>query len=386
MSKRGSLAPRGDFPALKEYVYLNSASISIIPEPVLKAKGEYERAISAVGTVSLDEEAESKAFDGPRQAAGELLGTHPDNVAIITSATEGLCQLAWGLQPGRGQNVVSIDLEFPSVTYPWMRVARDTGAEIRLARAIPDPAALSLDTVARLVDRNTAVLCVSHVQYATGHRFDLKSLADLAHAHGALCIIDATQSAGVVPIDVKASGIDALVTSGYKWLCGPFGAAILYVRPELRDRLAPPIVGWRSTENQFNFDATELIFARDARKFESGTMNYPSGFGLGEVVRYLLDLGIDNALDHALRLAALLREGLERLGAEILTPAEDDRRSGIVTARFPGCNGEAVAADLNRRRVIVSPRFGSTRFSPHVFNDETDVERALAAVRTVLGA
>ncbi|MCL6581769.1 MAG: aminotransferase class V-fold PLP-dependent enzyme [Firmicutes bacterium] len=384
MSPGGSLAPREHFPALERYTYLNAASIALMPLPILKAKHAFEERIAAAGTISLDEEAEAKALNVPRRIAGRLLGTGEDNIAIVTNATEALAQLAWGLKPGRGSNVVSIDIEFPSVTYPWLRVAQDTGVEVRLVKAVKDPAALTFDDIAAAVDDKTAVLCVSHVQYATGHRFCPKALSDLAHSHGAVCIIDATQSAGVVPMDVERWGVDALMASGYKWLCGPFGAAVLYVKPELRDRLAPPVVGWLSNEDPFAFDATRIFYARSGRRFEAGTPSYGSGYGLGEVMNYLMDLGIEKCLAHVHGLTRRLREGLERLGAEVVTPADDASRAGVLAARFPGRKAEAVAGELNRRGIVVSPRFGAVRFAPHVYNDEEDIEKALREVRRIV--
>lgn len=384
MTGRSSLAPREDFPALKRYCYLNAASISIVPAPVHRAKQAFETQIAAAGTVTLDEEAETRALDVPRQVAAEFLGTDADSIALVESATVALSQLAWALKPGKGSNVVSIDLDFPSTTYPWLRVAQETGAEVRLVKALANPAALGFEDIAAAVDDKTSVLCVSLVQYATGHRFDMKALTDLAHGHGAVCVIDATQAAGVVPLDVKAAGVDALVTSGYKWLCGPFGAALLYVRPGLYEKLSPPVVGWRSTEDIFNFDATTLTLARRARRFESGTPDYGAAFGLGETLKYFLKLGVDKCLAHNQYLARILREGLEKLGASIITPADDASRAGIVVARFPGRDGGAVAAELNRRGVVVSPRLGAVRFAPHVYNSEEDIDKALSAARAAL--
>ncbi len=376
------LTPRADFPALEEYTYLNSASIAIMARPVREAMERFTGRILHAGTVSLDEEAEVQALENARLGAAKLLGAHPDSVAITSSASEGLGQLAWGLKP-KG-NVVSIDIEFPSVTYPWFRVARETGAEIRLVRCRDNPAALCLDDVAALVDKNTSVICVSHVQYSTGSRFSLKDLADLAHAHGAACIVDATQSAGVVPLDVARDGVDALVSAAYKWLCGPFGAALLYIAPALAERLEPVLVGWRGTADMWHFDATALTYAPSLRRFEFSTMSYMSGYGLGEALRYLHSLNLEAVFEHALTLADLLIEGLDELGAEVLTPRERSRRAGIVTARFPGRDGEKVAAELNRRKVVVSPRFGATRFSPHFFNNSDDIHRALDVLRDVL--
>lgn len=382
MSEIPALAPRADFPALEEYTYLNAASIAIMAKPAREAMERFSRQIMHVGTVSLDEEAEVQALENAREGAARLLGASPDSIAITSSASEGLGQLAWGIKP-KG-NVVSIDIEFPSVVYPWLRMTRETGVEVRLVRCKDRPGSLSLKDVEALVDKNTSVICVSHVQYATGFRFDLKQLADLAHVHGALCVVDATQSAGVVPIDVTRDGVDALVSAAYKWLCGPFGAAVMYVAPELAARLEPAFVGWRGTADMWHFDATELTYAPSLRRYEFSTMSYQSGYGLGEALRYLLTLDVEAVFAHALKLTDLLLAGLDALGAEVLTPRDPASRSGIVTARFPGRDGEAVAAELNRRKVIVSPRFGSTRFSCHVFNNSADVERALAVLRDVL--
>lgn len=177
-----ALAPRSDFPILEEVCYLNCASIGLESLPVQRAGEELGRAIAGRGTVGFDDQVEKAIFDLPREACARLIGADPLDVALTTHATEALCQVAWWLRPREGENVVSIDLEFPSVTYPWLRVAQETGAEVRLARALDDPSSLTTDTLASVVDDRTTAICVSHVQYATGHRLDGKELADLAHA------------------------------------------------------------------------------------------------------------------------------------------------------------------------------------------------------------
>ncbi len=380
MSGRPALSARSDFPVLDEVVYLNTGSIGLEPLPVQRAGEELGSQIAGRGTVGFDDEVEKRVGDIPRAAVARLLGSSPDDVAVVTHATEALCQVAWWLKPGAGENVVSADLEFPSVTYPWLRVARDTGVEVRLARALHDPATFSLDAIAAAVDARTAVICVSHVQYATGHRLDPAALVELARSVDAKLILDATQSAGVVPLDAPALGVDVLVSSGYKWLCSAPGAGVCYLRPELWEQLDPPFVGWKSTEDAIAFDATTIPLASAARRLEYSTPAYAAGAALTAAVDYLLELGVENVLAHDLALAGELREGLERLGAEVLTPAEDDRRAGIVIARFPGREGAEVASELARAGVVVSPRLGAVRFSLHHFNDSSDVERALAAL------
>lgn len=384
MSGRAALSPRSDFPVLEEVVYLNTGSIGLEPLPVQHAAERLGAQIAGRGTVGFDDEVEKRVGDVPRAAAARLLGATPDDVAVVTHATEALCQVAWWLKPGAGENVVSADLEFPSVTYPWLRLSRDTGVEVRLAPALDDPASFSLDTIASAVDERTAVICVSHVQYATGHRLDPASLVELARSVEATLVLDATQSAGVVPLDAPALGVDVLVTSGYKWLCSAPGAGVCYLRPELWEQLDPPFVGWKSTEDAFAFDARVIPLARSARRLEYSTPAYAAGAALTAAVDYLLELGIENVLEHDLALAAELVEGLERLGADVLTPAEDDRRAGIVIARFPGRGGPEVVAALAEAGVIVSPRLGAVRFSFHHFNDSSDVGRTLDALEALL--
>ena len=129
-----ALVPRDDFPALAELTYLNTASVGLVPAPVQEKAEEFDRDVAVRGTVALDEEAEIAVFEGTRASAARLIGAEPDEVAITASATLALGQIAWFLRPGRGDNVVSVDLEFPSSTYPWLRIAEDTGAEVRLVQ------------------------------------------------------------------------------------------------------------------------------------------------------------------------------------------------------------------------------------------------------------
>ena len=381
-----ALAPRGDFPVLEHLTYLSTASIGLVPQPVQEAARAFDVEIASRGTTWFDEAQETGVLERARNAAARLLGTDADHVAIPSSATESLCQLALWLRPPADSNVVSIDMEFPSVVYPWLRIAEDTGAEVRLVPAMADPAGLSLESVARLVDERTSVICVSHVQFATGCVLDLAGLSELAQAYGAKLVIDATQSAGMVPIDLSAVRVDALVAGGYKWLCGPFGASIMAVHPELLEGLRPPLVGWRSTPDPYSLDARTMPLAPSARRFEFSTMAYTAGQALGGSIEYVLDLGIERILAHDRALADRLIAGLDAVGAEVLTPRDADRHAGTVSARFPGRDGEEVAAALTAAKVIVSPRFGASRFAAHAFNDAADVRPRARRARRRPGA
>jgi selenocysteine lyase/cysteine desulfurase len=373
---------RRDFPALEKYVYLNSSSISLMPMPVQRLLSEFSERINYAGTVSFDEEAEIGSVENTRAAFAKLYNCSEDNIAIISSATEGLCQVAWGLQP-KGK-ILAIDIEFPSGVTAWARVAKQTGAEIKFIRIKDRPADLMLDEIIENIDDETSVVCISHAQYSNGLVTDIHALAEACHEKNARCVIDAVQSTGIVPIDLSGSKIDALVAGGYKWLCGPFGAAALYISDEMIEIIEPAFVGWRSMKNPYFFDATRYEYNTGLRGYEYSTMSYAAGYALGESVKYILDIGVDQIYRQAIKVSSYLIDRLKEMGATILTPLEENRRTGTVFARFPGRDGEKIAAELNRNNIIVSPRFNGTRFSCHFFNNEQDIDKAMVVLETIL--
>ena len=269
----------------------------------------------------MDEDTEIGILDDARHGAAVLLGASPDTIAIATSFTEALNQVAWWLRPGRGQNIVSSEVDFPSVTYPWHRIAEDTGCQVRLVGVLDDPDSFDVNKIADSVDSATAAICITHIQYLTGHLLDLGELAALAHDNGAILIVDATQSAGQVPIDVTASGVDVLISGSYKWLCSTFGAAVCYLSPTLLSEFRPPLVGWRSPEHPYSLDARWLPLAATARRMEYSTMSYAAAIALGRAIGYISGLSLAEVAGHNRELASQLADGLTQRGARLLTPA-----------------------------------------------------------------
>ncbi|KKK81358.1 hypothetical protein LCGC14_2814250, partial [marine sediment metagenome] len=214
-------------------------------------------------------------------------------------------------------------------------------------------------------------------EYSTGQLYDVADVAEAAHKHGALLVVDASQSAGAVPIDVAASGVDALVAASYKWLCGPFGVAVLYLAPHLQGKLDPGLVGFRSHREMWELKADRIEYAETARRFEFSTMAYGCALGLTASIEYLLGIGIDRIFDRNRRLADLLIEGLRERDAEVVSPQDEKERTSIVAARFPGADPKEIARHLGLRKVVVSARRDVLRFSPHLYNEPDDIERAL---------
>ncbi len=370
-----------DFPASRECAYLNTASVALMYKEAETATVEWLRDLADHGTLNFDESAEEHVFAELHAAAARLVNARPEDIAIGSSATELLASVAWAVAPGADTTVVSTDVVFPTTIYPWVRVAQHTKAQIRLAEGTSNY--VQPDDLIRLIDDRTAVVCISDVEYSSGQRYDVKQLANVTHDHGALLVVDATQSLGAVPIDVTASGVDVLVASGYKWLCGPFGVAVMYLAPELQSRLDPGVVGFRSHRDMWDLKANRLELPPTARRFEVSTMAYGCAIGLARSIEYLLRIGVERIWEHNLRLADLLIEGLEERGVEIVSPQREKERTSIVAARFSGQTATEVAQHLNSRRVVVSARQGLLRFSPHLYNEPSDIERALEEIDRV---
>ncbi len=367
-----------DFPASRKSAYLNTASVTLMYRGAEAAAAKWMADLATDGTITFDEAAEESVFGGLHRATAQLLNAREEDIAVGSSATELMASLAWAVTPDRTSNIVSTGIAFPSTIYPWIRVARHTGAEVRFAEGqgeYVDP-----DEVIELIDNQTAVVCISQVEYSGGQQYDLTRLARRAHEHGALLVVDGAQSLGAIPTDVTASGVDALVASGYKWLCGPFGVAVMYIAPHWQGRLDPGVVGFRSHEDMWDLQATRLELPEAARRFEPSTMAYGCAIGLAESIKYLLRVGIARIRDHNLHLADILIDGLRERRADILGPRTDEERTSIVAARFPGCDPAEMAQRLNAARVVVSARQSTVRFSPHLYNEPSDIERALEEI------
>jgi len=371
-----------DFPGSQPYAYLDAANITLMYRGATQAIVDWQRDVADNGSVVLHEAVESGVFDGLHRATARLFNAAPEDIAVGSSATELLGSLAWAVAPEAGTNVVGTALAFPSTMYPWQRVATTTGSEIRLAQG--DDGQIRLDDILALIDKDTAVVCISQVEYGTGQRFDLTKLAEAAHEHGALLVVDATQSAGAIPIDARADALDVVVSSGYKWLCGPYGAAVMYVAPHLQTDLAPGLVGFRSHDDMWDLRADRLEYPPNARRFEFSTMAYGCAIGLARSIEFLLEVGIDSIHEYDLRLADLLIEGLLARNLEITSPVAEGERSAIVNASFPGADLAEIAAHLNAAQVVASKRGDGIRFSPHLYTAEEDIERTLACLDEVL--
>ena len=374
-SRLGSL---DTYPPAGKFAYFDAASVGLMHKGAAESINRWQEALANEGTVAFDEQAEVDILDGLSNAAARLFGAEKQDIAIASGETPLMASLAWAISPPKGSNIVATDVCHPSTIYPWMRVAEATGAEMRWARG--DNQYVAREAIEKQIDGQTAIVCLSHAEYGTGQLHDLKHYADLAHANGALLVVDATQSAGQMPIDVSAQGVDAVVSSTYKWMCGPFGTGVMYVAKPLQG-LHPGIIGWRSHKDMWDFQADRVDFPNSAKRYEYGTMAYGTALGAAEAIGHLLDLGITDIAAHNRAISDELRQGLAEANAEVLSPSDPSERSATLAARFPGRDSRALAAALKEQGVVASLRRDFIRFSPHLYNNSDDVEAVLSAIR-----
>ena len=377
-----SITAEKDFPSAKNFVYLNAANVALMYSGAEKCIQDWFKDVALNGSNNFNEDAEQNVFEVLHLAAARLINTSSENISAGSSATELLSSLAWAVSPTKDQNVVSTRIVFPSTVYPWQRVANSTGCEVRLANENNN--FVNVDDIIDLIDQDTKVVCVSHVEFSNGQAFDLDLLSQAAHEHDALFVVDATQSAGVIPIDVKKTPIDVLVAGAYKWLCGPFGAAFMYITSELLDKLEPGLVGFRSHENMWDLNASRLEYSKDAKKFEFSTMAFGCAIGLARSIDYLNTIGVKNIFDYNMQLCDILIEGLQSRNAVINSPLDKKNGSSIITAYFDGADTETIIKSLKAAQIFVSNRAGSIRFSPHLYNNDIDIETTLTELDNII--
>ncbi len=370
---------------VRRWVNLSYANIATTSPAAHRIATEWSEALARGGSAEFDGEAERHAMLPLRRATARLLRCDVEDVCVGSSATELLCSLAWAVSPRKGTNIVSTRASFPSTVYPWKRVADEHGAEIRLA---PDDENLYTrpDGILSLIDEKTSVVTVSHVEYANGQRYDLSTIAEAAHDVGAICVVDATQSMGMVPIDAPATGVDAMVSSGYKWLRGTVGAAVGYMSPGVRGDLNPGLLGFRSHVDMWDMRAERLELPDDASRFEFATIHFGAALGLAAAVDELVEIGPEAVWRHDLSLADLVVEGARRLDLVIVSPLSDDERSAIVSIRPPDAADSAsiVQRLRNEYGILVTSRSGTIRVSPHIDNTPDEVACLFRALEEIL--
>jgi len=330
-----------------------------------KSKGEKARAL------------EADMVELARGKCAQLFSVHPEEITFLSNASEGINNLAYGLEWQTGDNVVVADVEFPSGILPWTRFEK-LGVEVRVVRH--KNWFIDLEDIASLIDERTRVVSISHVSMFTGQRIDLEALSRLVRSSNALLLLDATHAAGVVSVD--ASLADIMVSSCYKWLLGVHGAAVFYVNRERLPDFDPPFLGWNSPAQHGGWERpTEFTPQPSVHQFQPGNAGFISVYILNNAIDHILNIGINAIEQHALTLSGMIYESVKSLGFELMTPSENLQRAGNVC--FMAENLVGIRQQLEQQQVLIwgaYAGFGRLRISTHLYNDSTDVERCITAL------
>jgi len=321
-----------------------------------------------------------------RIQCANLLDVAAPDITFTSSASEGINIAAYGLDWKVGDNVVIADVEFGSGKYPWTKL-QGSGVEVKIAKH--NNWQVSLEDIDALIDSNTKLVVISHVNMFTGQRVDLAQLSDLVHRKGAALLLDATHAVGVVPVNAKLA--DIVVSSCYKWLLATHGTAIFYWNRETLPELDPPFLGWNSAAAAGGWkQPLELTLHDHAHRFMPGNPSYLSIYLLHNALTHLLPLGQKAVEQHALDLTERLYQGLtsldlERLGVTLMTSGVRSERGGNICLMSDKV--DQLAEELKRRGVLIWGTVGSDprlRISAHVYNDALDIDTCVDAFSSLL--
>ena len=363
---------RAEFPVTREWVYLNHAGIAPISRRVRRAMRSFLEDVEENGMANHADWTET--LRKTRTLAARLMNAHPSEIAFVSNTTAGILIVANGVRWRRGDNVVIAEKEFPANVYPWLNLQK-RGVEVRFAREVEG--CIPIEEIAARIDGGTRVVSLSSVEFATGYRNDLDAIGEICHRRGALFCVDAIQSLGALPLDVKKSRVDFLSADAHKWLLGPEGAGIFYCDRSAMQRIEVANLGWSSVANPSDYLTYDATLAATAARFEPGTSNTAGIHGLRAAFDLLLSVGIPEVEARILRLTDRLCEGLRLKGYRVQSPRGPSEKSGIVIFSHQSHTSDDLFRLLRENRVMGAIRDRKIRLSPHFYNTEQEIDRVL---------
>ena len=371
---------RDEFPVSRTHIFLNHAGVAPTSRRAGAAVARFMDSLVRLGRPSFDDwELLATAC---RDRFARLIGCGSDEVAFVRNTSHGLSLLSAGLDWRPGDRVAAaVSVEYPSNAYPWIDLDRRGIASLDVIPAGAD-GTVTVEAASRAIGPATRLLAVSSAQYASGAVTDLAALGRLCRDSGVLLCVDGIQTVGALPIDVKEAGIHFLSADSHKWMLGIMGIGAVFVDRSVVDRIHPPLLGWRSTTDAFNFDRVHFELRGDAGRYEEGSLAYPLIAGFSAALELLNEAGIERVTQHVCALVADLARQLEALGC-VVGPDPRHRRH-ILTFRHPRVGDEELLEGLEAAGVVVSLRRGRVRVSPHLYNTHDEMRQVAEAVRALV--
>jgi len=366
---------RDRFPAYREGVYVNHAAISPVCDLAWDAADNYLHMRSSLPVdIYPDIEQVRQQFVGNIAA---LIGARASEaIALVQNTSHGLNVVASGIKWAHGDRILLVRNEFPANVYPFLNLESQG---VIIDWVDPDEnGCVTADMVAAALKSRTRLFSISHVQFLSGFKADLHEIGRVCKEKDIIFVVDGIQGVGVSELNVEKDGIDALACGGHKWLMWPMGVAFLYLSPALLEQLRPVHAGWLSVRNAWDLFDYRLDFVDSAGRFELGTMNWMGISMAAPMLAAFLDLGISEIERRVLSLTGRLIDGLSDQGLEVVTPRENRERAGIVSIRLD--EADRVLQELVDRDIFAAVREGVLRFSPHMTNNEADIDQIVTVM------
>lgn len=362
---------RSRFKIFQRKIYLNTCSQGPLSDAVQAGMEDYIASWHEHGSPW---ELWVEQYEAARSAFARFIHASPEEVAIVTSASAGINSIASALSFRERRKVVLGEFEFPTMGHVWL-AQRARGADVQFVKALGDriPAA----HYEQMIDRETLIVPLTHVCFKNGFRSEVSAITRIAHASGALVMLDDYQDCGTRPVNVKAMDLDFYVTGTLKYLLGPPGLAFMYVRKELIPSLVPTVTGWFAQANPFAYDPQHIDLSPTARRFESGSPPVPNVYAAMPGIHLLSEIGMENVATHIGELAQALLARALSLGIRAKTPA--DSAGPLVVLQSTDSN--VLLQRLAERDIVASNRYDGLRLAFHAYNTMDDVEAVIDVLK-----
>ena len=365
-----------EFPVTRDKIFLGHAGVCPLPRCVSEAISDYAR---EAGTGDQEQFVYPKMLDDGRKLGAQLLNCQAEEVAFVGPTSLALSMIASGLKFRRTDNILIYFDDYPSNVYPWMALA-EQGVEVRLMNTRGLGVIRPQDVMGQ-VDENTKLVALASCHFISGQRIDINTIGKYLRQRGVLFCLDAIQTLGAFPTTVEY--VDMLAADAHKWLLGPCGAGLMYVRREIQERLTPPVYGWHNVRCP-DFVAQEKIsFRNDARKYEAGSHNLLGVVGMMAAMKMLLEIGVDEIARELRRKRSWLVPALQAKGYSVLNADSTPESGGGITSFFqPGKDLAVLHEKLSAANILTSLRADRKgqkylRLSPHFYNTDAELQRVM---------
>ncbi|MEP0826615.1 MAG: aminotransferase class V-fold PLP-dependent enzyme [Nitrososphaera sp.] len=380
---------RHDFPLTKKVIYMNNGAIAPTPLSTVKAVADFMLKCAEAGPDAPEiSDYTTALLDELRTRITHLINCERDEVVLVQSTTEGLNMVANGICWRKGDAIVVRGgrHEHYANYLPWVSLSQRKGVQLRDLAIDEDSGYFDMADLEKSV-KGARMVAMSHALYNTGAVMPLEEVGKIAEENNVLFCVDAAQSAGTIPIDVKKIGCHFMAFPGFKWLCGPTGIGVFYINRRVHELLTPPSIG---VESALISDQNVIAYLDPPARFQAGFRNFPGAAGLEASMRYLLRIGLDNIRKMNMKVAIALREEIGKIpNTKIYGPDDENKRTSIVTFTTSVADSSTIVKKLEQDRIIFATRdIGggrkAVRAAPHFFNNEEEAVTAANYVKSLL--